>query len=99
MDSFCEVAFGVSPGSLAANMSPKWAKFVQYWDDLQFRCPERPFYPHWPLVKALAQLRDRGFPIPRFLCKWECEMLEMERYVNETIDDIIAQRIRDGAKT
>jgi len=99
MDSFCEIAFSVSPGSLAANMPPKWAKFVHYWDELQFRCPERPFYPYWPLMKGLAQLRNRGFPIPKALCRWESENLEMEKYVNQTIDEVIAQRIRDGAAT
>merc|ERR1712137_1024463 len=56
-------------------------------------------YPHWPLVKGLAKLHNRGFPIPKFLCKWELEVAAMEKYVNETIDGVIAQRIRDGAKT
>jgi hypothetical protein len=51
------------------------------------------------MLKALAQLRDHGLPIPRAICRWESENLEMERYVNETIDGVIAQRIRDGAKT
>jgi cytochrome P450 len=98
MDSFCEIGFGMSIGSLAAEMPPKWKKFVDYWDELQFLCPERAFHPEWVVQKALGGLARKGLPVG-FLCKQEMEIYEMDRYVNECIDEVIAERIRNGPMT
>merc|ERR1719174_297321 len=98
MDSFCEIGFGMSIGSLAAEMPPKWKKFVEYWDDLQFRCPERAFHPEWVAQRALGGLARKGLPVG-FLCKNEMEIYEMDKYVNECIDEVIAERIRAGPMT
>jgi len=98
MDSFCEIGFGIKIGSLAAEMPPKWAKFVEYWDELQVRCPHRAFHPEWKLQKALAKLTRKGLPLG-FLCRSEVEVAEMEEYVNKTIDEVIQVRLKDGAAT
>jgi len=98
MDSFCEIGFGMSIGSLAAEPPPKWKKFVEYWDELQFLCPERAFHPEYVAQKALAGLARKGLPVG-FLCKQEMRIYEMDKYVNECIDEVIAERIRNGPMT